>query len=707
MSAPAPRTSGGCAIGRRLRLAADIGGTFTDIALMLDDGTVATGKVPSTPDDYARGVVEGATKLLRDLGVTPGEVGEILHGCTVATNAILEGKGARTALVTTRGFRDVLEFRRVRVPRLYDPLYIKPEPLAPRELRFEVTERLAADGSVVTPLADDEVLEVARALARARVEAVAVCCLHSYANPAHERRVGEILRRELPGAFVTLSCELLPEIREYERTSTTVINAYVGPPVRSYVRSLAASLRAAGLEAPLRVMQSTGGILDAETAARLPARIVECGPAAGVIGAAHQARRSGYPNVITLDMGGTTAKAAMIEDGGIIRTDEYEVGGGISLSSRLVKGGGYALKLPVIDISEVGAGGGSIVWLDRGGALKVGPRSAGAVPGPACYGLGGGEATVTDANLVLGYINPRALAGGSVPIQAERARAAIAQHVAEPLGETLHGAAWAVHAVATANMMRAVKAVSTYRGRDPRECVLMAFGGNGGIFAVELARQLQMTRVLVPPAAGVFSAIGLTVAPVEFGQTRAYLRRLADIDPAHLESAFAALAKEVLATLGRGEEEIELARLAAMRYVGQAFELQVPVGAGPLDTLNLARLRARFAEEHLRSYGHRLGTEAGVEVVALQVLGRVRDTGAENLSIRRRARHRLTSDERDCYFGPDDGIRRTRVVDRSVLAGAALSGPLVIEEYDGTTIVPPSARASLDAQGNIVIDTGL
>lgn len=689
------------------RLAADIGGTFTDIALMMRDGTVATGKVPSTPDDYSRGVIEGVMALLAEVGVGPGEITEVLHGCTVATNAILEGRGARTALVTTRGFRDVLEFRRVRVPRLYDPLYEKPEPLAPRELRFEVTERLAADGSVVTPLAEDEVRAVAARIRAEAAEAVAVCCLHSYANPVHELRIGEILRSELPGMFVTLSCQLLPEIREYERTSTTVINAYVGPPVATYVGNLVRALRSAGIEAPLRVMQSTGGILDAQTVTRVPARIVECGPAAGVIGAAFQARRSGHPNVITLDMGGTTAKAAMIENGGVIRTDEYEVGGGISLSSRLVKGGGYALKLPMIDISEVGAGGGSIVWFDRAQALKVGPRSAGAVPGPACYALGGTDATVTDANVVLGFINPGALAGGTVPIDAALARQAIEERVARPLAEPLHAAAWAVHAVATANMMRAVKAVSTYRGRDPRDCVLMAFGGNGGIFAVELARQLQIARVVIPPAAGVFSAIGLIVAPVEFGQTRAYLRHLDRVDPGHAGATLDALSGEVIATLGRPAAEVILARHAAMRYIGQAFELHIPFTPGRLDPPAFADLGARFSTEHEKTYGHRLGTDAGIEIVALGVTGTV-DAGTSADSPILARRHRGTeAADRECYFGPEGGRRRTRVIDRPALADGPLSGPLVIEEFEGTTVVPPGAAAQLDAQGNVVISTGV
>ena len=463
-----------------LRVAADIGGTFTDVAAILEDGRLLTRKLPSTPGDYGEAVVAGVLAMLGEAGLGVGDVGETLHGCTVATNAILEGKGARTALVTTLGFRDVLEMRRIRVPRLYEPLYAKPAPLVPRWRRLEVAERMGPGGEVLCPV---DAGSLAACIARLRVlrpEAIAVCFLHSYANPAHELEVGAALRAAFPEVFVTLSVEVLPEMREYERTSTVVINALVGPPVASYLRALIERLVGAGLPGRLLMMQSSGGIVDARVVMQKPAQIVECGPAAGVIGAARFGGIAGLGDLITFDMGGTTAKASLIEGGRLLQTDEYEVGGGISLSSRLVKGGGYALKLPVIDISEVGAGGGSIVWLDRAGAIKVGPHSAGAVPGPACYGAGGVAPTVTDANVVLGYLNQEALAGGSVRIDAGLAWRAIEEGVARPLGMSVEAAALGIHAVATTLMMRAVKAISTQRGRDPRGFSLFAFGGNGG-----------------------------------------------------------------------------------------------------------------------------------------------------------------------------------------------------------------------------------
>ena len=687
-----------------LRIAADIGGTFTDIVVALDGGAVATRKVASTPDDYARGVLQGIRELMAEHDLRLDCIGEVLHGCTIATNAILEGKGARTALITTRGFRDVLELRRIRVPRLYDPLYVKPQPLASRDLRLEVTERLGPDGTVLIPLDEADALRCVEELRRRRVEAVAVCLLHSYANPAHEQRIGDLLRRHLPDVFVTLSAEILPEIREYERTSTAVINSYVGPVVSRYIRALADALKLAGIDGRLLVMQSSGGILEAERVIETPARIVECGPAAGVIGAARQARLAGLPNVITLDMGGTTAKASLIEDGSISRTDEYEVGGGISLSSRLVKGGGYALKLPVIDISEVGAGGGSIVWFDKAGGLKVGPHSAGAMPGPACYGAGGTAATVTDANLVLGFINPHALAGGSMKIHAELSRAAIAEQVMPTLGLGLLDAAWAVHVIATSNMMRAVKAVSTYRGRDPADFVLMAFGGNGGIFAAELARQLQMSRIIVPPGAGVFSAIGLTMADKEFGRTRAFLRRVDRIDTDIFNSVLREMEDDVNATLGAAASEVVMIRRSAfMRYAGQAFELPVRLPDHDLGRDDLPALADAFEVEHERSYGHRLTDAIGVDIVALEVVAGTCpwDGIAPVLLPPDGAAPEIT--ERVAYFGPELGSHRTAVMPRRTMLTQRVPGPLIIEEYEGTTVVPPGTVAWLDEHANIVI----
>lgn len=684
-----------------LKVAADIGGTFTDIALFLPDGRLATRKVPSTPRDYSIGVVDGMRSLVSELGLQPSDFAQIHHGCTVATNAILEQKGARTALLTTRGFRDVLELRRIRVPRLYDPLYVKPAPLAARNHRYEVTERMDADGRVLVDLDENDVMDAVASIRRDGVEAVAVCFLHSYKNPAHERRVGEILRRELPDRFVTLSVDVLPEIREYERTSTAVINAYVGPPVATYIGRLRDGLDRAGFTGQLMVMQSSGGTLEAQAVIDFPARIVECGPAAGVIGAAHEAAQGGQGNVITFDMGGTTAKASLIEDGQITRTDEYEVGGGISLSSRLLKGGGYALKLPVIDISEVGAGGGSIIRVDGAGAVKVGPDSAGAVPGPVCYGAGGSRPTVTDANMVLGYLNPTALAGGTVSVDRALAEAALVRDVAQPLGMSVEEAAWSVYVVAAANMVRAVKAVSTYRGRNPSDFVLMAFGGNGGIFAAELMRHLQMKRAIVPAAAGVFSAVGLCVGEVQFSQSRSFLKKTHQVDRGELNAVLDDLEQGVRGRLGNQNRSLTRRRSAAMRYVGQAFELSVPLPDRAMDAVSLAEASERFEAEHERTYGLRLDGFA-TEIVSLDVTVSIEGSALPQPAPGNAAGRQIS--DRRAYFGPEAGWLATPVVERGHLARGSLPGPLIVEEYEGTTVVPPGAFASLDGRGNIIID---
>ena len=687
-----------------LRVAADIGGTFTDIAFITRDGVVATRKVPSTPGNYADAVIRGIDELMAEQKLDKGQIAEVLHGCTVATNTIVEHKGAKTALITTRGFRDVLELRRIRVPRLYEPLYIKPQPLVPRRLRLEVQERVGARGEVITPL---NLASVKRAIARLkaeRVEAVAVCLLHSYANPDHERRIGEILREALPGCFISLSIDVLPQMREYERTSTTVINAYIGPPVEVYLLSLMDQLKKGGLKGRLKVMQSSGGILAADAVVDRPAQIVECGPAAGVIGAGKLGTAAGYDNLISFDMGGTTAKTSIIEKGKMLLSDEYEVGGGISASSPLMKGGGYALKLPVIDIAEVGAGGGSIVRLDKAMSIKVGPQSAGAVPGPACYAAGGEDPTVTDANVVLGFLNREALCGGTVPIDAERSRAAIMKRIAEPLGRSLIETAYGIHLVANANMMRAIKGVTTYRGRDPRDFTLYAFGGNGGVHGVELARSLQIPMVVVPPAAGVFSAIGLLTANVELMVAQALLSRTREMDLEKAERVFRALEDQITQQLGYARKSITFQRAADLRYSGQAFELTVPAPNRKLDAVALAELERLFELEHERTYGHAFSGTYATETVTLRVTGSVTPEGVQT-SVRTRASDQPES-RRSVYFGPEYGERDTPILARNALNDQPRAGPLIVEEYEGTAVVPPNCAARLDAAGNIVIEVG-
>ena len=692
----------------RYRCGVDIGGTFTDIVFLGTDGSVITKKVSSTPDDYGRGIVSGITGLLDDLGLTPDVVEGVVHATTVATNTILEFKGVRTALVTTEGFRDVLEMRRLRIPVLYDLQYEKPAPLVPRRLRFEIPERLGPKGEVWRELDEGAVEAVAVKLRQAGVEAVAVCLLHSYANPAHEHRVMELIRRHAgDDLYITCSADLLPEIREYERTSTAVVNAYVGPIVLNYLRSLVAQLKSIGLDAPLQVMQSNGGVMTAEAAGRKPAYIVESGPAAGVIASARVAKWAGHDNVISLDMGGTTAKAAIIENGEPAKTSEYEVGAGINLSSRLIKGGGYPIKLPFIDVSEIGAGGGSIVSADGSGLVKVGPRSAGAVPGPICYDIGGVEPTLTDALVVLGYLNPNFLVGGSLKLNAEKARTALADKVAGPLDKPLLDAAYGVYTIAGATMTRAVKAVSTYRGRDPRDFVLFAFGGGGPATAVEIARSLQMKRLLVPVAPGVFSALGLLFSDTEHEFIQTFFGGSAEVSPDELAAAYAKLedeARAALAAEGFAAERVTLSRLADMRYSGQAYELTIAVADG---MPSLQRMALDFGEEHERTYGHRSDIDP-VDLINIKVVARGVSSGPRTYDPMRlvEAGNGARESNRKAYFGPEAGLLDTPVIARKDLLNQVIDGPLIVEEYDATCVVPPGCRATLDEFGNIDISVG-
>ena len=687
-----------------LRVAADIGGTFTDIAFIDAQGAIRTRKVPSTPDDYAEGVLRGVHELGTETGHHIAAYSDLLHACTVATNAILELRGARTALVTTRGFRDVLEMRRVRVPRLYEPLYEKPQPLVPRHLRLEIAERMGPRGEIITPLDPGDVARVATLLRAERVEAIAVCFLHSYANPSHERQAGEILRAALPDIFVTLSCDVLPQLREYERTSTTVINAYVGPPVRRYLTSLQHKLGDAGSRARLLVMQSGGGVASADVAIAKPAQIVECGPAAGVIGAAKLGELAGYRQLLTLDMGGTTAKASMVDGGRLPLAEDYEVGGGISLSGPLVMGGGYALKLPVIDIAEVGAGGGSVVWIDAGGAMKVGPRSAGAIPGPVCYGRGGTQPTVTDANVALGYLNPIALAGDSVPVDSSAARRAITDQIAGRLGLDLITAAFGIHRLANVAMMRAVKTVSTYRGRDPRDFTLFAFGGSGGVHAVNLARELGMTRVLFPPAAGVFSAVGLLLADIELSESQAFLVAMEALAPSAARAILDRLETQLLALLAHRRDAVRFRYVADMRFRGQAYELPIGFTIAEIETGLGATLHDRFVIEHERTYGFAGTGNLGVQIVSLRVIGTVQRDAGSPLRPVTGMRRMAKQHDRAIHFSADGAAIATPIIDRGDLDASWRAGPFVVEEYEGTLVVPPESRARLDEFGTIAIE---
>jgi N-methylhydantoinase A len=676
------------------RIGIDIGGTFTDLVAIAEDGCVLTHKVASTPGDFSAGIIEG----LRGLLASRASISDVLHGTTIGSNAILEGKGARTALITTKGFRDILEIRDLRMPVLYDLHWTKPQALVERRLRLEVTEKLRPDGSVATPLDPDSVAAAIEMVRREEVRSVAICLLHAYANPVHERAVAEAVRAALPDMAISVSHEILPEIKEYPRTSTTVINAYVQPVVRAYITSLAARLRGLGVEAPLRLMQSNGGLASAEFAASAPAHIIESGPAAGVVGGAALAVRLNEPRLITFDMGGTTAKAGLVENGEVLRSEALEVGAGVMTGSRLLVGAGYLLKLPAIDLAEVGAGGGSICRIDAGGAPKVGPDSAGAEPGPVCYGRGGSEPTVTDCNLVLGYLDPAGLVGGALRLDVEAARNAIAQSLAAPLHRSVEEAAHGMLRLASASMMRAIRAVSVERGRDPRQFALLAFGGNGPLFAAAIAAELGIARVIIPPMPGVFSAFGLLTADTEHHATQSLRMRLDQADDARITAVLDALTmagEQRLARDGFPSDRRAFRRAALARYVGQSSEIEVPLP----DRDPLASFAELFGDEHERNYGFRAPPQEPVELVALSVIARGIPNQARLPSSIPPAPIKVPARRR--AWLPDRGWVEIAVISRAELAGKERQGPLIVQEYDATCLVPPGAQAPLDDFGCI------
>jgi len=689
------------------RVGVDIGGTFTDIVLLGSDGTIHTKKISSSVENYAQAIVDGLAEVFRETGLDGRVIEEIRHGTTVASNAILEHKGARVGLITTKGFRDVLEIRTLRMPRLYDIGWTKPSPLVERYLRKVVDERIDAQGRIERPLDPSDAEQAVAALLAEGVEAIAVCLLNSFANPVHELALKAIVRRRAPDLPLSVSCEVLPEIKEYERTSTTVVNAYVMPIVARYLQALRKGLDEAGIPARLLLMQSNGGLTTDGAAVERPMNIIESGPAGGVVGAQVLARAKQLPKIITFDMGGTTAKAAMVEDGEVTRAHEYSVGAGIMIGSRLLTGAGYTLKVPAIDLAEVGAGGGSLVWIDGGGSMQIGPESAGASPGPVCYARGGTVATVTDANVLLGYINPRYLVGGALKLDAERARRVFADTIATPLGMSIEQAAYGAHQIAASNMIRAIKAVSTERGRDPREFALFAFGGSGPLFACGMARALGISRIVVPPSAGLFSSFGLLYADVEHHYSRTVRRLLRGANLREIQAAWDALADQAMTQLvveGFRGARARLRRAAALHYHGQSYELTVPLPEGRLDQKMIAALEEAFGREHEKTYGHRAGPEEPVELVSIQVVGQgLRDGAGVPERVRPSRPEPEPPPPRPAWFGTPHGWVETPVLRRSDLAMPRV-GPLVIEEYDATCVVPPGATASLDAGGNILIE---
>ncbi len=694
----------------RYRLGIDIGGTFTD-AILWDEqsGSARIAKVASTPRDPSQGFLRAARQILTAAGVGPAEVPTIVNGTTMATNAIIEGNIATTGFVTTRGFRDLLEIQRQIRPSLYDLQFEKPRPLVPRDLCFEVPERLDARGNVIEPLDEEAVRQVAGQLNEAGVASVALCFLHAYINPSHERRAGELLREHLPGVSVSVSSEVAPEFREYFRASTTVVNAAIRPVVQRYLERIEHSLSEQGFAAGLLVMQSNGGVMTAGSAVERPVFMVESGPAAGVIAAVHLAQTVGLGDVISFDMGGTTAKAGLVRDGRPTATKDYEVGARAAAGTGGVRGSGYPIRTPVIDLVEIGAGGGSIAWVDSGGILRVGPRSAGADPGPACYGQGGSEPTITDANLVLGRIDPEYFLGGELLLDVEAARQAIHERCAARLGLDVVAAAHGIVEIANAAMTNAIHLVSVQRGHDPRDFALVAFGGAGPLHANRLAQELGVPTTLIPASPGITSAMGLLATDLSHEYSRTLRQPASALDADQVEEAFRAMESEGRQVLGR--EGVEAGRMVfrrvlEMRYVGQSYELTVAAPSGELRGERLREMEDGFHREHERAYGFCAPAEP-TEVVNLRLtaVGAIpkprlreleRTAGAYAPSALTTSRH--------VYFAERGGFVDCPIYDRyRLLAGACIGGPAVVEELDSTTVIHPGFAAEVDRFGNLLL----
>ena len=674
----------------------DIGGTFTDLVGCID-GKIVTSKTSTTPADPTNGVAESLRLAHTDLPA----LAEVLHGSTIAINTVLERKGARTALITTKGFRDVYAIGRSNRIEAFNLFFHRPKPLVPRHHTYEVDERLDPAGNVLKALDTAEVEAIARQLADENIDAVAVCLLHSYVDPNHERRVGEVLRKALPKVFVTLSHEILREFREYERTSTTALNAYVGPRVSNYLGTLEDYLRGQKFPGKIAIMRSNGGVMSLAQARVQPVSMMESGPVAGMIGAGRLAKLLGLERCIGFDMGGTTAKSSLITNGDPAVEEGYVIGGEAS---------GQPMQLPVVDIVEVGTGGGSIAWTDETGGLHVGPRSAGADPGPACYGKGSGDPVITDADLVLGRINPQRFLNGGMKLDVAAAEAAIMERVGKPLGLSVREAAVGITTIADTAMSLSVRAVSVNKGVDPRDTAMIAFGGAGPLHAVAIAREIFIPRVVIPKLPGTFSALGMLMASWRQDFVRTLIGRVGGLDAALVERVYAELREDAQAQLVRDgipESEAELNFFVDLRYVGQEHALQIPAQDSKLLTGDTTQLRELFHVEHDQRYGQ-AAIEESLEVVNLRlVLTAARaDTIAEAwMSEPWVPTDKFEETSRDVVFADADKPLKARILWRPALpAGFTFEGPAVIEEPNSTILIHPGDKVTVTDTGHLLID---
>jgi N-methylhydantoinase A len=689
-----------------MRVAFDIGGTFTDF--VLEDGRAGVlqfHKVPTTPRDPAIAVLEGLEALLKQAKVAPEEISSILHATTVATNAILERKGAKTALITTEGFRDIIIIGRQKRYDTYDMYLAKPMPLVRRRDVFEVAERVLADGTVEQPLDAASLERALEALKDKDYESVAVCLLHAYAAPGHEQAIGKALKVQAPGLAVSLSSDVSPKFREYERASTVVANAYIKPIVGRYVSRLTGALKQQGIASDLFIMQSNGGLVSPELACDMPIRIVESGPAAGVLLCGVIGREEGLDRVLTFDMGGTTAKLGAIDGGEPAITPTFEVD-----QVRYRKGSGLPINVPAVELLEIGAGGGSLAHTDMG-LIKVGPESAGADPGPVCYGRGGTEPTVTDANVVLGYINPDYFNGGAMRLDAQAAATAIARRIGDPLGLSVGEAAWGIATIANSNMERAMRIVSVERGRDPRRYGLVAFGGAGPLHAGRLARALATPRIVVPYGAGVGSAIGMLEANSRLDASLTRVFTLSAGAEGHITDIYRQLEARVRTDLARMSAAVTpaITRFAYLRYAGQGHEIRVDLPDFPAGSEYLAQTTARFEAAYENKYGYRQ-PGAVVEAVDWYVVATVANASAgahRAKSWQGQASGSFRRGTRKAYFPELGGYADCAVVDRAALpVGEVIEGPAIIEEAEATTLLLPGSAAAVSRRGHLVVSLG-
>ena len=684
------------------RLAVDIGGTFTDIALETGGGRIETSKVPTTPRAPEKGVMSGVALALEGAGVAPGDVVSVIHGTTLATNALIERKGARTALVCTEGFRDTLRLAYENRYDQYDIWLEKPEPLVPRHLTFPVTERMDVAGRPLTPLDEESVVSAARSLRDEGIESVAVGLLHAYANPAHETRVRDLLLAEIPGLPVTLSSDVCPEVREYERLTTTVCNAYVQPLMARYLGALAGELEDAGIAGPMLLMTSGGSVCSLDTALSLPIRLVESGPSGGAILAAGVAARRGEASVLSYDMGGTTAKVCLIDDARPQTARIFE----IARAARFTRGSGMTVRLPVIEMIEIGAGGGSIAGIDSLGRIAVGPASAGSEPGPACYGRGGKEATVTDADLVLGRLEASGFADGRITLDAAAAGRAIGRQIAGPLAMDTAAGALGISEVVDENMASAAQVHAVERGKTLQRCTMIAFGGAGPLHACRMAEKLRISRIVIPENPGVGSAIGMLQAPVAFEVVRSFYMTLAAFEGETVAGIFAALAAEARAVVrqGAGDAEVEEHRSCFMRYLGQGHEIEVPVSGGPIGDGERENLKAAYDREYARQYRRSvpgmdieiLGWKLVVSAPAPRSAGAAGDSAGPDAGS---PASRLLVDPATGLAGEVPAYSRA-----SLRPGAAICGPCVVTEGQTTTVVTGAFEGRIDGLGHIVLE---